>query len=211
MFKIIKTIAMAAGLISVFSLQSTAYAKTAVAYFSAAVNVIDPSYGVDGITGSSMLLPGDVGIVAENIASRVQADKIAIKVVDLYEKNYDAVVNRGGIEKRDQTHVALADAYDLGGYDVIYLGYPNWWSDVPRAIVTFIEQNKAQLEGKTIVPFVSHGGGGEALTTNTIKKLLPSTTHVLEPYVVYYKNVNDIQELEQWLDQVKVQLQSSNN
>ena len=158
-----------------------------------------------------MLLPGDVGIVAENIASRVQADKIAIKVVDLYEKNYDAVVNRGGIEKRDQTHVALADAYDLGGYDVIYLGYPNWWSDVPRAIVTFIEQNKVQLEGKTIVPFVSHGGGGEALTTNTIKKLLPSTTHVLEPYVVYYKNVNDIQELEQWLDQVKVQLQSSNN
>lgn len=186
------------------SAHSFAYAKTAICYFSASTNVVNPSSMVDANTGSSLLMPGDVGIIANNIATRVGGEVMPIKVVELYENNYDAIVNRAGIEKRDQSTLTLATNYDLSDYDVIYLGYPNWWADVPRAIVAFIEQNKTQLEGKTIIPFVSHGGSGESLTTRTIKQHLPSNTTVLEPYVVYYTNVQDTDELEQWLDKVNL-------
>ena len=154
--------------------------------------------------------------VAREISEAVGSDLYEIAPKEPYTESdldWRDENSRSSVEMKDpacRPEIAVP-VKDMDTYDTVFLGYPNWWSDVPRAIVTFIEQNKVQLEGKTIVPFVSHGGGGEALTTNTIKKLLPSTTHVLEPYVVYYKNVNDIQELEQWLDQVKVQLQSSNN
>ncbi len=44
----------------------------------------------------------------------------------------------------------------LDEYDVIYLGYPNWWNGAPRIINTFIEAYG--LKGKTVIPFMTSGG-----------------------------------------------------
>lgn len=44
----------------------------------------------------------------------------------------------------------------LDSYDVIYLGYPNWWNGAPRIINTFVEAYG--LKGKTVIPFMTSGG-----------------------------------------------------
>lgn len=46
---------------------------------------------------------------------------------------------------------------NMGEYDTILLGYPNWWATVPMPIVTFLESY--DFSGKTTLPFCSHGGG----------------------------------------------------
>lgn len=45
---------------------------------------------------------------------------------------------------------------NLDQYDVIYLGYPNWWNGAPRIINTFVETYG--LKGKTVIPFMTSGG-----------------------------------------------------
>lgn len=55
---------------------------------------------------------------------------------------------------------------DLNNYNVIYLGFPNWWNMAPRIVNTFIESYN--LEGKTVIPFSTSGGSG---ISNSVKML----------------------------------------
>ena len=48
---------------------------------------------------------------------------------------------------------------NLADYDLIFIGYPNWWGSAPMVIWTFLESH--DLNGKTVIPFCTHGGGGE--------------------------------------------------
>lgn len=57
-------------------------------------------------------------------------------------------------------------------FDVVFLGYPNWWNTVPSIIKTFIESNA--LEGKTIVPFMTSGGGDILNSENELKRAYPT-------------------------------------
>ena len=66
--------------------------------------------------------------------------------------------------------MALPD--DLDRYDTVILGFPNWWADLPMPVYTFLES--CDLSGKTIIPFVTHGGSGFSNTLNTIARLQPN-------------------------------------
>lgn len=55
--------------------------------------------------------------------------------------------------------------------DVIIFGYPNWWASIPMPIASFLEEY--EFEGKTIIPFCSHGGGGFGQSLTAIAKLAP--------------------------------------
>ena len=56
-------------------------------------------------------------------------------------------------------------------YDVILLGYPNWWASIPMPIASFLEEYG--FAGKTIIPFCSHGGGRFGQSLSVIAKLAP--------------------------------------
>ena len=56
-------------------------------------------------------------------------------------------------------------------YDVILLGYPNWWASIPMPIASFLEEY--DFAGKTIIPFCSHGAGGFGQSLSAIAKLAP--------------------------------------
>ena len=54
---------------------------------------------------------------------------------------------------------AIADSLkNIDDYDIVFIGYPNWWNTAPTIINTFIESHN--MEGKTIIPFMTSGGGG---------------------------------------------------
>jgi flavodoxin len=60
----------------------------------------------------------------------------------------------------------------MAQYDVIILGYPNWWATIPMPIATFLESY--DFSGKTIIPFCSHGGGRFGQSLTDIAKLVPN-------------------------------------
>jgi len=88
---------------------------------------------------------------------------------------------------------------DVAKYDVIFLGYPNWWASVPLHIALFLE--KFNFSGKTIVPFCSHGGGRFGHSLTAIAKLAPGAT-LGKALAIYYAGGPKLSdEISLWLGQ----------
>lgn len=47
---------------------------------------------------------------------------------------------------------------NLSQYEVVYIGYPIWWSQAPKIIYTFLESY--DFDGITIIPFCTSGSSG---------------------------------------------------
>lgn len=105
---------------------------------------------------------------------------LPLEVKETYPSGYLRTVARarkelkGGIrpELTDESHADLAE------YPVIFLGSPVWWGQGAPAVERFLEENDF-LAGKTVIPFATHGGGGEARTFAHWKELCPNA-HFLE-------------------------------
>lgn len=101
--------------------------------------------------------------VAENLADGLGADLYQIVPETLYtneDLNYNSNKSRTTIEMNDpNARPAISGSVEnMEQYDVIFLGYPIWWSQAPRIINTFVESY--DFSGKTIVPFCTSGGSG---------------------------------------------------
>ena len=77
-------------------------------------------------------------------------------------------------------------------YDIIILGYPNWWADLPMPVYTFLEEY--DFGGKTIIPFVTHGGSGFSGTVRTISELQPDALVSENTLSLSRNNVADSEE-----------------
>ena len=76
-------------------------------------------------------------------------------------------------DQHDRARPAISDPLpSLNEYDIIILGYPNWWASIPMPIATFLESY--DFSGKTILPFCSHGGGRFGQSLTAIAKLAPN-------------------------------------
>ena len=87
-------------------------------------------------------------------------------------KAYTALVDFADDEKAENARPELtALPENLDQYSTVFLGYPNWWADLPMPVYTFLES--VDLSGKTIIPFCPHGGSGFSRTVRTIAELQP--------------------------------------
>ena len=119
--------------------------------------------------------------VAGYIKEVTGGDLIEIMPKEKYtdnDLNYNNSNSRATKEQNDSSaRPEIANTIDANSYDVIYLGYPIWWGDAPRIILTFLDE--ANLSGKTVIPFCTSGSSGISTSVNYFKN--------------NYKNVN-------WLD-----------
>ena len=60
---------------------------------------------------------------------------------------------------------------NIDGYDVVYLGFPNWWNMAPRIVNTFVETYG--LKGVTVIPFSTSGGSGIENSVKQLRKAYP--------------------------------------
>ena len=138
------------------------------------------------------------GVVAQMIAETAGAEVFPLHTVELYPDTYEATIDQGEQERTNGARPELqAVPENLEDYDVIFLGYPNWWGDLPMAVYSFLDE--VDLTGKTIVPFVTSGGSGLSGTPDTIAALEPGA-EVREGLAVRNTNAADAQEsVEVWL------------
>lgn len=149
--------------------------KTLVVYFSVPEDV--DTTGVDAIAGASVLVSdgvalGNMEFMAGIIRRETGADSYRIVEQNAYPKVHQPLIDQAQQEQRGNDRPAIAgELPDLSGYEVIYLGYPNWWGDMPMILYTFLDS--VDLSGKTVVPFCVHGGSGFSGTLRTIRELEP--------------------------------------
>ena len=105
---------------------------------------------------------GNTHIVAEQIAAITHADKMfEIQTVVPYPADYQEMTRVAKEEQAAEARPALATRLDdMAAYDIIYLGYPIWYHDLPMPVYTFLESY--DFNGKTIIPFCT--GSGKSLS-----------------------------------------------
>lgn len=148
--------------------------KILIAYFTWAENVENNSK-VDAITSASVSLPGNVGQMAAWIQDEIGGDMFSIQVNDPYPSDYDECLDRAAEEKAQGARPALKNRVEkIAEYDIIFIGYPNWWYTAPMAVFSFLEEY--DLSGKKVVLFCSHGTGGLASSVKDITAAIPDST-----------------------------------
>ena len=115
------------------------------AYFSRA----DENYTSDGIKNLSV---GNTEVVANIIHDLTGADLFKIEPVKSYPKDYHETTHLAQIELNNNARPAIKNKLtNTEEYDIIYLGYPNWWGTMSMIVLTFLES--INLTGKIIKPF----------------------------------------------------------
>ncbi len=116
---------------------------------------------------------GNTEVAAGIIKELTGADWFKIEQLEPYARDYNECIAQAQADQRQNARPELKNRLEtLDEYDVIYLGYPNYWSTMPMAVFTFLEH--LDFSGKTIKPFCTHEGSGLGSSINDIKKLCPA-------------------------------------
>lgn len=118
---------------------------------------------------------GNTRGIARLLQQKIGGELVELELVKPYSRDYNTCLEQA---KQDQQTGARPELKtritDMARYNVIFLGYPNWWGTMPMPVASFLEQY--DFSGKTIVPFVSSGGSGLGRSVADITRLCPSVT-----------------------------------
>ena len=172
-----------------------------VAYFSWADNAILAD-DVDAVASPSVIAPGNVQQLAGWVQQQTGGDLFSIRVTDPYPSDWDDCLARANQERGDNARPELVENVEnLEKYDVVFLGYPNWWYGVPMALLSFLENN--DLSGKQVYLFCSHGTGGLANSVDIITEALPDGEISDNIFDCYEEEAPSSQEeIESWLTEL---------
>lgn len=179
-----------------------------IAYFTWAENTLvenPDAVDVDAVTSASVLPPGNTAKLAGWIQEATGGDLFSIITVESYPSDYDECLDQAIKEHDNNERPGLiAQVENIEDYDVVFLGYPNWWYSCPMAILAFIEEN--DLSGKTIIPFCAHGTGGLAGSVRDFTAVLPEDCTVLEAFGSYRPEVDYAQpKINEWLAKLGIE------
>ena len=172
-----------------------------IAYFSVPENV--DTDGIDANSGASIVVKnkdvlGNMQYMAMTIQEAIGGELFRIETKEKYPLEHETLVNQAKEEQNEEVRPELATHIEnVEQYDIIFLGYPNWWGDMPQPLYTFLEEY--DFSGKTIIPFNSHGGSGFSNTIEEIKKLQPNATVKDDGLSISRNDVADSeQEITDW-------------
>jgi flavodoxin len=138
--------------------------------------------GGDGSTLVAFLSrSGNTRVVAGQLQRRFGADLFEIRTAEPYPADYEETVARAQRERDAEATPPLAERLaDVGGYETVFLGFPVWGMALPAPVRTFLATH--DLSGKTLVPFITHGGYGTGSAPETLAALAPRA-RIVTPFV----------------------------
>lgn len=172
-------------------------ATTLVVYFSLP-ETADPDNMTTEEANSTVVIDGKVlgntQYMAYVIQTAAGANIFRIIPETPYPTDHDTLVDLAREEQNENARPAIRDeipAEEFAQYDTVFIGYPNWWGDMPMILYTFFDSY--DFSGKTIIPFNTHGGSGFSDTRDSIRELEPEA--MVEDGLSISRN--DIQDAEQ--------------
>lgn len=164
---------------------------------------------VDAIASASITVvdgqvQGNAETMAQMIASVTGGELFSIQTSQSYPTNYDELINLGGEEKSQAYRPELTTHMEnMDEYDIIFLGYPNWWYDMPMAMYSFLEEY--DLSGKTIIPFATSAGSGFSDSISTVQEMQPNASVMENGLHIPMGDVANGQEtIESWISELGV-------
>lgn len=145
---------------------------------------------------------GNTQYMANVIAEHTDSDIFRIEPETPYPTDHETLVDIASEEQEENARPAIdGNIGNLDDYDVIYVGYPIWWSDMPMILYTFFDEY--DLSGKTIVPFGTHGGSGFAGTIDAIAELEPNANVIEDGLTISRDDIEDAEsDIIAWVENI---------
>ena len=147
---------------------------------------------------------GNTAKLAQMIADETGGELFAVEPETPYSDDYNTVVEQAKVEQNESARPAVANRVEnWEDYDTVFVGYPNWWSDVPMVMLTFLESY--DWSGKTVIPFCTSGGGGFGNGISSITAATSGAT-VLDGFHVSGSRVDNAQsDVTEWITGLDLQ------
>ena len=193
LISLILTIMLLVGIVSAYAEEAPAHVL--VVYFSHA----GENYNV------GVIEEGNTAKMGKIIAEQMSADIFELVPVVEYPMDYDSCLDVATEEQRTNARPAYVDEIEnWDQYDTVFIGYPIWWGEIPNIVYTFMEAY--DFTGKTVIPFNTHEGSGQAHSQRDIEGLLTSATVLKGLAVRGSKAQNDAEgtgaDVANWLKQI---------
>jgi flavodoxin len=146
---------------------------------------------------------GNTRVIAGTIERALAADLFEIRPVLPYPEDYEQTVERARQERDHgyRPHLA-ATVPDMAAYDTLLLGFPIWGETTPPVIRSFLSGH--DLSGKTLVPFVTHGGYGLGNSLSVVAEHAPQA-RLLEGFTMQADQEREtLARVTRWLSTVRI-------
>lgn len=146
---------------------------------------------------------GNTRQMAQMIQEETDGELFEISPAVPYTDDYDTLLDVAQQEQADNARPELAGQVEnWDSYDIVFVGYPDWWSDAPMLIYSFLESY--DWEGKTLIPFCTSGGSGFGRSLDQIPDSVPGAT-VLEGLHVSGSSVDSAgEDIAAWIDSLNL-------
>ena len=144
---------------------------------------------------------GNTEQVARIIQQETGGDLFEITPATAYTDDYNELLDIAQQEQSDDARPELAGQVEnWEQYATIFVGYPNWWSDAPMAVYTFLESY--DWSGKTLVPFNTSASGGFGRSPSGLEESAPGAS-ILDGISLTERTLGNAQsEVTTWLDEL---------
>lgn len=164
------------------ALQALAFAPVMAALGSALPAGAQEQSGQSSTLVAYFTRTGNTRVIAHQIRRAMSTDLFEIVPAVPYPEDYEQTVEQARQETADGYRPDLsATVENISSYDTVYLGTPVWGMTAPPIIRSFLAAH--DLSGKTIVPFITHGGYGTGSSLSVIAEHATGAT-IGEPFVI---------------------------
>lgn len=159
-----------------------------IAYFTAGENNdvdVVSSASVTTVDGEAK---GRLRAVADMIQTQTGGTLFSIQTSVDYPGDGGALIDYAAEEQEEDARPELTSHIENpDDYDVIFVGYPTWWYDMPQALYSFFDEY--DFSGKTIIPFNVHNGSRFSGTIETIQDLELDAEVITDGFTVSERDV----------------------
>ena len=160
--------------------------------------------GNNYVSGKIVNLPiSNTKVVANMIQQITGGDVFRIDTIKSYPEDYTETTDVVKKEKNENARPKLSSHVEsMDSYNVIFLGYPNWWGTMPMPVFTFLEEY--DFSGKTIIPFCTHEGSGLGRSEKDIAKFCPKAS-LLKGLAIHGSRVSAAKiDVTNWLSKIGI-------
>ena len=163
---------------------------------SEAVEITDPETG--GTLIAYFSWSGNTEAMANLIQQETGGELFEITPVTPYTDDYNELLDIARQEQDENARPELASQVEnWESYDTVFVGYPDWWSDAPMLVYTFLESY--DWTGKTLIPFCTSGGSGFGRSLDNLAASAPGAA-ILDGLHVQGEDVeNSAGEISDWI------------
>lgn len=141
---------------------------------------------------------GNTRQLAEVIQEQIGGDLFEIIPETPYTDDINELSGIALQEQRDNIRPEISGVVeDMSQYEIVFIGFPNWWNNMPMPVFTFLEEY--DFSGKTVIPFTTYGNGVWGKSVDSIRDTLANAT-ILDGLAIQEHKLQDAStEVSEWL------------